>query len=52
MSLEPVEGTSYISAEHVIGLPFLNKISKIKKNKKKGNKIQSVHIAKEKTLLP
>ena len=50
MSLEPVEGTSYISAEHVIGLPFLNKISK--KNKKKGNKIQSVHIAKEKTLLP
>ena len=51
MSLEPVEGTSYISAEHVIGLPFLNKISK-KKKKKKGNKIQSVHIAKEKTLLP
>ena len=48
MSLEPVEGTSYISAEHVIGLPFLNKISK----KKKGNEIQSVHIAKEKTLLP
>ena len=51
MSLEPVEGASYISAEHIIGLPFLNKIS-IKKNKKKGNKIQSVHIAKEKTLLP
>ena len=49
MSLEPVEETSYISAEHVIGLPFLNKISK---KKKKGNKIQSVHIAKEKTLLP
>ena len=33
MSLEPVEGTSYISAEHVIGLPFLNKISKKKKKK-------------------